>query len=312
MKILMFGRGVINTQYAWALEQKGHRVHFYVRPGRAAEYGPAVTLDIYDARRSARGVPVRRVWPVTLVEDLDADHDYDLIIVSLQHYKFAQAARFLSSRVGGATILAFNNFWDDPRTLLEGIPGDRMAWGFPAAGGGFRSDASLRGAIFGQVQFGTFGTDPTPRELAVRAVFKDAGFAIKEHRNFLDWLRVHFAVNAGLHMQALLLGEVAKLWGSRANARDTILNVRELIPLLRAKGVDTERAGELTMFRLPLWLGSLAMTLAPRLNKPFRAVIEAIANLEELRSFVHQMDVEAQNLNVSTPRLKAAVPRVGE
>lgn len=31
MKILMIGRGVISTQYGWALEQAGNDVTFYVR-----------------------------------------------------------------------------------------------------------------------------------------------------------------------------------------------------------------------------------------------------------------------------------------
>jgi len=54
VKILMFGRGVIATVYGWALQQAGHDVEFYVRPGRAATYGDAVDLDLLDARR--------RVW----------------------------------------------------------------------------------------------------------------------------------------------------------------------------------------------------------------------------------------------------------
>lgn len=31
MKILVFGRGVIGSQYGWALENAGHTVDFYVR-----------------------------------------------------------------------------------------------------------------------------------------------------------------------------------------------------------------------------------------------------------------------------------------
>ena len=31
MKILMFGRGVISTQYGWAFEKAGHTVEFYRR-----------------------------------------------------------------------------------------------------------------------------------------------------------------------------------------------------------------------------------------------------------------------------------------
>jgi len=55
MKILIFGRGVVSTQYAWAFEKAGHTVGFYVRPGRKAEYGPIVSLNVYDARKSIRG-----------------------------------------------------------------------------------------------------------------------------------------------------------------------------------------------------------------------------------------------------------------
>jgi 2-dehydropantoate 2-reductase len=54
MKILFFGRGVIATQYAWALEKAGNQVEFYVRPGRIAEYGTSVKLDILDGRKTSK------------------------------------------------------------------------------------------------------------------------------------------------------------------------------------------------------------------------------------------------------------------
>jgi|GEM_PF-6331688 len=44
MKILIFGRGVIATQYAWALEKVGHTVEFYVRPGLTIQYGSKINL----------------------------------------------------------------------------------------------------------------------------------------------------------------------------------------------------------------------------------------------------------------------------
>ena len=52
MKILMFGRGVISTLYGWALEKAGNEVDFYVRPGRAADFGSSVDVDIRDGRAS--------------------------------------------------------------------------------------------------------------------------------------------------------------------------------------------------------------------------------------------------------------------
>lgn len=56
MKILMFGRGVIATQYGWVLEQTGNTVEFYVRPGRIAQYGPTVSIDILDGRVNRLGL----------------------------------------------------------------------------------------------------------------------------------------------------------------------------------------------------------------------------------------------------------------
>ena len=114
MKILMFGRGVISTQYGWAFEKATHTVEFYVRPGRKAEYGSTVTLNILDARKKLRGASIRVEWPITMVEDFNANHDYDLIIVSVQHYQFNKVAEFLSDKVGRATLLLFNNFWEEP------------------------------------------------------------------------------------------------------------------------------------------------------------------------------------------------------
>lgn len=137
MKILMFGRGVISTLYGWALEKAGNEVDFYVRPGRAADFGSSVDVDIRDGRASSKGKPVQENWPITLREDLEPDHDYDLIIVSVNHDQLDSAVDFLQPRVGGATILIFNNVWADPAAAISRLPREQVAWGFPGGGGGF-------------------------------------------------------------------------------------------------------------------------------------------------------------------------------
>lgn len=66
MRILMFGRGVIATIYGLALQGAGHDVEFYVRPGRATEYGDEVRTDLLDARNARRGRRSRRTAPIRL------------------------------------------------------------------------------------------------------------------------------------------------------------------------------------------------------------------------------------------------------
>jgi 2-dehydropantoate 2-reductase len=263
MKILIFGRGVIGTLYGWALEKAGHSVEFYVRPGRAAEYGSVLPLKFYDARSKLKGELVEDNWAIRLREDLPADHDYDLIIVSVQHYRFDEAAAYLSHRAGKATLLMFNNFWKDLQASASSLPIDQVAWGFPVAGGGFNKDGVLSGALFSRVEFGTFGANPTERELAVYDLFRKSGFKIQQHRDFQGWLWVHFVLNAGLLSQALQAGgSMKRVMASSAHGRNAILNIRELLPVLQTRGVDLKaHALELAVAKLPPWLGSLALQM---------------------------------------------------
>lgn len=136
MKILMFGRGVIATQYGWALEGAGHEVDFYVRPGRAVDYGPHVDLEISDGRRRRNNRQVHRRWPISMREELSADHDYDLIVLSVNHNQMPDAVEFLAPRVADATVLVFNNIWIEPTQAVAGIPADQIVWGFPVLAAG--------------------------------------------------------------------------------------------------------------------------------------------------------------------------------
>lgn len=307
MKILMFGRGVIAAIYGWALERAGHSVELYVRPGRAAEYGSALALKILDTRtRRLRGVPVEETWTTRLREDIPEGHDYDLIILSVQHYRFPEAAAFLGPRVGKATVLVFNNLWTDPQAAASPFPAGQVAWGFPMAGGGFDESGVLKGSLLHKVQLGTFGTDPTARELAVRDLFLKSGFGVEQQRDFRGWLWIHFAVNAGLQAQALQAGSLQGFMGSPAQIESAILNVREILPLVTARGVDLgAHPADVAAFRLPPWLTARMLAIILKLSPPVRLVLESHSNLEELRFTCRDALDEARKLGVAVPRLAA-------
>ena len=83
MKILIFSHGVIGTQYAWAFENAGHTVEFYVHEGRKAQYGSYVNLELWDARQSKKGRIVKEKWSIVMQEEIKENHDYDLIFMSV-------------------------------------------------------------------------------------------------------------------------------------------------------------------------------------------------------------------------------------
>jgi len=70
-------------------------------------------------------------------EELPVNHDYDLIVVSVQHYQFTNVASFLADKACYATILIFNNFCKDPVAEAASLPQAQLAWGFPMAAVGF-------------------------------------------------------------------------------------------------------------------------------------------------------------------------------
>ncbi|WP_134662271.1 MULTISPECIES: ketopantoate reductase family protein [Amycolatopsis] len=312
MKILMFGRGVIATMYGWALEQAGHDVEFYVRPGRAAEYGESISLDVRDLRaRRRRGV---RTWPVRYREVLEPGHEFDLIVVSVQHYRLAEATAFLAPRVGKATVLVFGNIWSEPLAAIGDLPVEQVAWGFPQGGGGFGEDGVLRGMLLPLAVFGTLGEPPTERERVVREAFRDAGFRIRERPDFRGWLWVHFVSDAGLHSQGVRLGSLSSLAGSQGDLREALLAGRELVPLLEARGIDVRRhRGALLLFRAPTWLTVpvLGWMLAhfPAARLSFEAHSDPDAR--EPREICRDVLAHARRLGVTVPRLEAAEPYFG-
>ncbi|APR75828.1 Ketopantoate reductase [Minicystis rosea] len=303
MKILVFGRGVIGTLYGWALAKAGHEVDFYVRPGRATTYGAVIPLAFLDARTRLRGELVSERWPVRFREDLPDDHDYDVILLSVQHYRFVEAAAFLGPRTGKATVLVFNNFWVEPQAAAAPLPAGQLVWGFPRAGGGFDEEGVLHGALLPAVLFGTFGAAPTTRDIALRDAFRSAGFTIEETRDFRSWLFTHFVLNSGLQLAALEAGSFPAALSSKQHCRDMVLNVRELFPLLEARGVQPR--GEATPFRLPARLLGALLPLALKASAPLRAVVDGHANMDELRSTCRDVLAEARRLGVPVPRLEA-------
>jgi 2-dehydropantoate 2-reductase len=311
VKILMFGRGVIATVYGWALHHAGHDVEFYVRPGRAETYGDAVDLDLLDTRRRVWGQRVVEKWPVRYREALEPDHDFDLIVLSVPHHRLPEATAFLAPRAGQATVLVFGNVWTEPTAAIGDLPPDRVAWGFPQAGGGFGADGVLRAGLLPSVVFGTLGRPPTDRERAVRQAFRQAGLRIKERPDFRGWLWVHFVSDAGLFSQGLRRGSLSELVGARGDLREGLLAGRELLPLLQARGVDLWRhRGGVLPFRAPTWLTAPALAWLTAHVGLARVSLAAHADpgAEEPREVCRDTLAEARRLGIPVPRLEAAEP----
>jgi 2-dehydropantoate 2-reductase len=256
MKILFFGRGVIGTQYAWAFENAGHTVEFYVREGRKAQYGSYVNLELWDARQSKKDRIVKEKWPIVMQEEIKGNHDYDLIFMSVNPEQVSSAVKYLAPRVGNATVLFFCNFWQDPQSAVQPIPLSQIVYGFPGAGGGFEGN-TLYGGLYKTVQFGIFESEPTKRDLAVRKLFAQAGFKIMVQKDVKSWLWNHFAFNAAMEVEVLKSGSFAKVISSRKALDGLGWDLKEIIPVLKAKGSKLDVMTKVLSGLPPRVVGSL-------------------------------------------------------
>ncbi|WP_378272943.1 ketopantoate reductase family protein [Amycolatopsis jiangsuensis] len=302
----MFGRGTIATLYGWALEKAGHEVEFYVRPGRAATLGSLVDLQIRDGR-ARRGAAVVQHWPITLREELTARHDYDLIVLSVNHDQLDNAIGFLSPRVGDATVLMFGNVWAEPSAVVSRLPGDQVVWAFPGGGGGF-TGSTLRGGVLKNIFMGFCeGSNRTERYQTVRALFKDAGFSVSEQPDFRTWLWIHFIMDAGLLTQGLAVGGQARLVASREAVKQSVLLVREMIPLVQARG-GTPGRGAALISRVPAeLLGFLLHRLlaGKNLYSFIMEEVERTGHMTRESAGLYARDVlaEARRIGFPMPRL---------
>ena len=310
MKILMFGRGVISAQYGWAFEKAGHEVEFYVRPGRKEQFGPYIDLDILDGRTSFKGVPVKEKWPIRMREELTPDHDYDLIVLSVNHDQFANVVKIVGPNAGKATLLLFNNVWDDLRLFAEGLPMDQIVWGFPGAGGGYSSNHKLEGGFMKSIYLQTEATAASrTRHQSVAGLFRQAGFSFSWQKDIQVWYWFHFILNAGMATQALKEGSYRNLYQSPKKVAQAILLMREMIPLIAAKGGKLDLGSSLAM-RLPVGLIGYAAFKILKGNSVPAAIMErmertAYISRESFATFPNDVLADARKLGVSLPRLEA-------
>ncbi|GAA0136939.1 2-dehydropantoate 2-reductase N-terminal domain-containing protein [Paenibacillus sp. YSY-4.3] len=299
MRILFFGRGVISTQYAWAFKKAGHTVEFYVRKGRKETFGSHIELELWDARKGKQ--LIKESWNVKLHEEISPN--YDLIIASVNTEQLPKAAELLSTAAGNTPILIFNNVWQDLKSSISPLSMNNVVFGFPGAGGGI-ADNKLRGGFLKMVflEKPRVGTEQINNK--VKELFESAHFKISWIKDMQNWLWNHFAVNAAMEAEVLKRGSFPALMNHSDSFANVGKNMREMIPVLKARGAKIDAISLLLTKIPPALLGTLfnkvifAKDSLPRLFIEYNNSKAGFAVLEVVR--------EAKKLGIPLPRLTVA------
>ena len=307
----MFGRGVIATQYGWALEKAGNSVDFYVRPGRSTEYGPYVKLDILDGRSNSKGIRVTEKWAINMLEEISPKHDYDIIIISVNHNQLEDAIKTVSPWVGKATILMFNNIWEDMQTATALLPQKQIIWGFPGGGGGFKGNILKAGFVKSIFLESASSAASSKRYQRVVSLFQKSGFSISVQKDMRSWYMEHFIMNAAMSAQAFKAGSYKKLYTSPKTVKPAVLLMRELIPLIQARGGKLLMTSKLMMY-MPAGLiayGTYKLITDGIMGAIMqRAESSSYISQETLAYFAKDILITSRELGINLPHLEALEP----
>ncbi|WP_342548590.1 2-dehydropantoate 2-reductase N-terminal domain-containing protein [Paenibacillus sp. FSL P2-0089] len=300
MRILFFGRGVISVQYAWAMEQAGHTVEFYVREGRKETFGSSIKLEMWDARKGKQ--LIKESWNVTLHEKISPG--YDLIIVSVNTEQLPAAAQLLSAVAGSTPILIFNNLWQDLKSSIPPLSMNNVVFGFPGGGGGIE-DNRLRGGFLKMLflEQPRAGTEAINNK--VKVLLESAHFKIRWIKDMQNWLWNHFAMNAAMEAEVLRLGSFAAVLDHSDSFANVGRSMREMIPVIKARGGKADATSLLLTKIPPALLGTLFNKVIFAKGSLARLFMEY--NNSKAGFAIHEVVREAKKLGIALPRLAAAL-----
>ena len=187
MRIIVIGAGVIGSIYGDRLARSGHDVVLLARGQRLADL-QAHGLLLEDA---ASGQRTEAALPV--VGEVSPDDRYDLALVPVRCDQVAGTLPALLEMEDRPDVLFFGNT-TGRQPELAGALGERVVFGFPAAGG-VRDGTTIRYVLIHQQQtmLGEPGGASTARIRRLRAIFADAGFPTSVSANIGGWMLGHTA-----------------------------------------------------------------------------------------------------------------------
>ena len=187
MRILIVGAGVIGSVYGARLLERGHEVVVLARGDRLTELQEH-GLILEDAERGQR-----TVLPVPVVEGVTAQDRYDLVLAPVRRDQLRGIVPVVRKLCDGADVLVFGNATGLCNELRESL-GERVLFGFPAAGG-TRDGRVVRYVLIRQQK--TMLGEPDGRDSSrlrsLCEVFAEAGFPTSISRNVAGWLNAHSA-----------------------------------------------------------------------------------------------------------------------
>lgn len=257
MRTLVFGAGPIGRWLALRLHQAGTDVTLLARSEtyESIQQDGVALVDGFTGEK--------KIAQVKLVEKLETDDRYDLVLVAMRKSSRLAVCPILAENQNLENILFLGNDVSGFHQYLDYLPKEKILLGFPGAGGGWDGDDLViadgdkprdKG---GSLYIGEIDGEIRERTDQIKEFFEGAGIPVSLEENIDGWLKYHFAFMGPTAGVVLMHnGDVKAVAADNTALRKYIRACREAGDVLQGVGYKKRQPPIFHMYYwLPEWLG---------------------------------------------------------
>jgi 2-dehydropantoate 2-reductase len=313
MRILIYGAGPLGSLFAARLHAGGHQVAILARGQRLADilqHGIVIQDVITDHVES---------YPVPVVDKLDPDQPYDLIMVIMRKNNALDILPVLAQNSTADVLFLMNNA-AGPGELVNALGKRRVLTGFPAAAG-YRQGHTvcvLAGTEREKspIPFGEVDGTITRRTHAVAQVLDSMpGFKAEIRTDMDAWSKYHVALLMPSLAPAMYMCNIDNV--RMANTRDAVVlairAIREGFAVLRHMGypITPKSLRIFAWIPEPILVAGFQKKLADPLMET-ALIRHANAARDEIKHLADEFMVLARSTGVPTPNIDRLYPHLDE
>lgn len=318
MKILIIGTGVIGSVYGWQLFEAGNNITHLVRKGKKQiieKQGINIRcLDKREGEENHKEV----VYKPKIVEDINKNENYDLIIVPVKANQLRGVLPIISKTNDKSDILILQNIWIDNIKEIESyLIESKVFFGQPHIMGGGKDEKSIYCTIFGTknapTMLGQKDGKISNRLLRLSEVMNEAGLNPKVSTNMLTWLYTHYVESVGLLAGVMKAGSGENYIKKDDFIKLSILIIREGYKVCKKVGIPVWKAFPQVLYYLPI-----SLLLKP-LKKMFSSKETQLMikghishSPDEMKEMFYKILNMGEKLNVAMPNYKNVKKYVDE
>lgn len=315
MKTLVFGAGPLGCLYTHRLVQTGNDVTILAR-GQQYDWIQANGLELVDEMTGAK-----ETSRVNLVDSLEPEDQYDLVIVLIRKNRLPPVLSTLSANVHLKNILFMGNNALGFECYLDVLPEAKVLFGFPGAGGGVRehivhfADREKPGEKRRAVTIGEVDGGMRERTGAIKSFFEASGIPVDLTTDIDGWLKYHVALISPLANALYKHGcDNYALARDKRTLQAMVRAAKEGGRVLKALGYTKRQPFQFNLF---YWLPELlsVKALQSLLGSKFAEIafsLHARAAQDEMRELADEFRSLIERTSIETPNIDLLKDYVAE